>query len=135
MWLRQLVVCTIFREHADHRRRLRGGRGGHVPTAISNLNFVPTTFKNVQTNCDQKNPHILNRNRQSLNHAIGAMTSSQHAHQQSGTAHRPAVIPPPPPSTIAHPPPPPSTIAHCGGYMVIVPTTSKTKLTPQMPTC
>ena len=45
----------------NHRRRLRGG---HVPTTIYNLNFVPTTFKNVQTNRDRKNPHILNRNRQ-----------------------------------------------------------------------
>ena len=40
-----------------------GGGGGHVPTTIYNFNFVPTTFKNVQTNCDRKNPHILNRNR------------------------------------------------------------------------
>ena len=47
-----------------HRRRLRGGWGGHVSTTIYNLNFVPTTFKNVQTNCARKNPHILNQNRQ-----------------------------------------------------------------------
>ena len=33
-----------------------GDGGGHVPTTIYNLNFVPTTFKNVQTNCDQKIP-------------------------------------------------------------------------------
>ena len=67
-----------------HRRRLRGGRGGHVPTTIYNLNFVPTTFKNVQTNCDQKIPTYSTETvkSKSCDRRDDIITA---AHRQSGT--------------------------------------------------
>ena len=94
----------------------------------------PPLLKMCKPIATKKSPHTQPKP-SSLNHAIGAMTSSQHAHRQSGTGWpsggsgdfpngRPAII------LYLRPPPSPSTIAHCGGYMVIVPTTSKTKLTP-----
>ena len=77
-----------------HRRRLRGG---HVPTTIYNLNFVPTTFKNVQTNCDRKNPHILNR----YGYCPHGLAIGRFGRFPVILYLRPPP-PPPPPSTIAH---------------------------------